>query len=59
MMHPDFLLHSPLAAKIKKYEFFSYFVNEALHLSEKEKEIILGLIRNIEEELANRIDELS
>lgn len=59
LIHPDFLLNSPLALKIKKYEFFSYSVNEALHLSEKEKEIILGLLRNIEEELSNRIDELS
>jgi len=59
LMHPDFLLNSPLSAKIKKYEFFSYSVNEALHLSEKEKEVILSLLRNIEEELGNRIDELS
>jgi len=49
LMHPDFLLNSPLSAKIKKYEFFSYSVNEALHLSEKEKEVILSLLRNIEE----------
>ncbi|WP_343618703.1 helix-turn-helix transcriptional regulator [Flavobacterium sp.] len=59
LIHPDFLLNSPLALKIKKYEFFSYSVNEALHLSEKEKEIILSLFRNIEDELTNRIDELS
>ncbi|MGQ3014429.1 MAG: helix-turn-helix domain-containing protein [Flavobacteriales bacterium] len=59
LMHPDFLLHYPLAAKIKKYRFFSYAVNEALHLSEKEKNIILNLFRNIEEELNSRIDELS
>ncbi|MBL0911032.1 MAG: helix-turn-helix transcriptional regulator [Bacteroidia bacterium] len=59
LMHPDFLLHYPLAAKIKKYRFFSYAVNEALHLSEKEKDIILNLFRNIEEELNSRIDELS
>jgi len=59
LLHPDFLLHYPLAAKIKKYRFFSYAVNEALHLSEKEKDIILDLFRNIEEELNSRIDELS
>ena len=58
-MHPDFLLHYPLAAKIRKYQFFSYAVNEALHLSEKEKDIILNLFRNIQEELSSRIDELS
>lgn len=59
LVHPDFLLNYPLASKIKKYRFFSYSVNEALHLSEKEKEIILNLFRNIEEELNSRIDELS
>lgn len=59
LIHPDFLVHYPLAAKIKKYHFFSYSVNEALHLSEKEKSIILNLLRTIEDELTNRIDELS
>ena len=59
LIHPDFLLHYPLAAKIKKYQFFSYAVHEALHLAEKEKEIILNLFRSIEEELSSRIDELS
>lgn len=59
LMHPDFLLNYPLITKIKKYQFFSYAVNEALHLSEKEKDIILNLFRNIEEELNSRIDELS
>jgi len=58
-MHPDFLLRYPLAAKIKKFQFFSYAVNEALHLSEKEKDIILNLFRNIEAELNGRIDELT
>ncbi|WP_072317458.1 helix-turn-helix domain-containing protein [Sinomicrobium oceani] len=59
LMHPDFLLHYPLAAKIRKYRFFSYAVNEALHLSEKEKDIVLYLFRSIAEELGNRIDEHS
>jgi AraC family transcriptional activator of pobA len=59
LLHPDFLLNYPLAAKIKRYQFFSYAVNEALHLSEKEKDIILNLFRNISEELGSRIDELS
>lgn len=59
LIHPDFLLNYPLAQKIKQYNYFSYSVNEALHLSDKEKEIILSLFRNIEDELNNRIDELS
>ena len=36
-VHPDFLRKYPLANKIKKYGFFSYATNEALHLSDKEK----------------------
>ncbi|WP_369409721.1 hypothetical protein [Mucilaginibacter lacusdianchii] len=32
---PDFLMNYPLARKINQYGFFSYAVNEALHLSEK------------------------
>lgn len=59
LIHPDFLLHYPLAQKIRQYTFFSYSVQEALHLSDKEKEVILALFRNLEEELNNRIDEFS
>lgn len=59
LIDPDFLLHYPLAQKIHQYHFFSYATNEALHLSNKEKETILSLFRNIEEELENRIDEMS
>jgi AraC-type DNA-binding domain-containing proteins len=59
LIHPDFLWNYPLAKKIKYYGFFSYSTNEALHLSEKEKESILAIFQRIEEELANRIDDFS
>lgn len=59
LIHPDFLLNYPLAQKIKQYNYFSYSVHEALHLSDKEKEVIIALFRNIEDELNNRIDEIS
>ncbi|MBN8822649.1 MULTISPECIES: AraC family transcriptional regulator [unclassified Spirosoma] len=59
LIHPDFLLNYPLAEKIRQYTFFSYSVQEALHLSDKEKEVILALFRNLEEELNNRLDEFS
>lgn len=59
LIHPDYLLGSPLAKKIKQYAFFSYSVNEALHLSEKEKEIILSVFHIMQEELNDRIDEFS
>jgi len=59
LIDPDFLLQYPLAQKIHQYHFFSYATNEALHLSTKEKETILSLFRNIEDELENRIDDMS
>jgi len=57
--HPDFLLNTSLASKIRQYGFFSYEVNEALHLSEKEKEIIISVFKVIEEELQLPIDDFS
>lgn len=59
IIHPDFLLSYPLAKKIKQYGFFSYSANEALHLSAKEKETILPIFKNIDDELQNRIDDFS
>ncbi|MBK1896580.1 helix-turn-helix domain-containing protein [Chryseobacterium paridis] len=59
LIHPDFLLGYPLSKKIKQYGYFSYSVNEALYLSEKEKAIIVSVFEIIEEELNSRIDEFS
>jgi AraC-like DNA-binding protein len=59
LIHPDFLLNYALAKKIKQYNYFSYAANEALHLSDKEKEVIMSIFRIIEDELNSRIDEFS
>ncbi|KEO72704.1 helix-turn-helix domain-containing protein [Anditalea andensis] len=59
LIHPDFLLGYPLAKKIKQYDYFSYSMNEALHLSEKEKEIILSVYTSMNQELMSRVDEFS
>lgn len=59
LIHPDFLWNYPLAKKIKQYGFFSYGANEALHLSDKEKATIIAIFQNIQEELADRIDDFS
>jgi len=59
LFHPDFLLGYELARKIKVYGFFSYSIHEALHLSEKEKTIIISVFQSIEEELKGRIDNFS
>lgn len=56
MFHPDLLLGTPLARRMKDYTFFSYTSNEALHMSEREKQIILNCFREIKEELEYAID---
>jgi AraC-like DNA-binding protein len=48
--HPDLLFNHALVAKIKSYGFFSYAVNEALHLSEKEEKNIADIFVKIDEE---------
>jgi AraC-like DNA-binding protein len=58
-IHPDFLWNTPLAKKIKQYEFFGYAANEALFLSDKEEHIINGIVKNIENEYNNNIDKFS
>lgn len=48
--HPSFLGKHPLASNIKNYGFFSYAVNEALHLSDKEEKNIMDIFQKIEQE---------
>jgi transcriptional regulator, AraC family len=50
MFHPDFLYTHALATKIKNYNFFSYALNEALHLSEQEEQDIVEIFLKIEKE---------
>ena len=57
--HEDFLNGTELAQQIKKYGFFSYSVNEALHLSPKEERLIESIVENIEIEYHNNQDEFS
>ncbi len=59
LIHPDFLLGHPLSQKIKQYGYFSYSSNEALHVSESEKETILSIFSIMERELSSRVDEFS
>lgn len=57
--HEDFVKGTDLALQIKKYGFFSYSVNEALHLSPKEEKQIESIVENIEIEYENNQDEFS
>lgn len=56
IFHPDLLHGTSLGKHIRKYTFFSYEVNEALHLSEQEQTIILDCLKIIQLELEHAID---
>ena len=58
-LHEDFLNGHPLHHEIKKYGFFEYETNEALHLSPKEVAIIGELFHKIDIEYRNNQDEYS
>ncbi|PZR07129.1 MAG: AraC family transcriptional regulator [Flavobacterium psychrophilum] len=59
VFHPDFIRRHPLSQKIKEYGFFSYTANEALHLSEKEEELVISVMKMLQHELNNNIDAYS
>lgn len=59
LIHPDFFWNTSLSKTIKQYEYFSYSVNEALYLSEKEEVTITSVLRNIEQEYHSNIDKFS
>tara|TARA_R110002051_G_scaffold117599_2_gene191246 strand:- start:17470 stop:18387 length:918 start_codon:yes stop_codon:yes gene_type:complete len=59
IVHPDFLWNTTLAKAIKYYEFFGYAVNEALFLSDKEENLILSVMQQIQVEYHSNIDKFS
>ena len=59
IIHEDFLLGTAVYDDIKKYGYFDYEVNEALHLSPSEEDIVWNLYFSIEKEYNNNTDELS
>jgi len=54
--HPDLIRGTSLGNKIKEYTFFSYEINEALHLSDKEKQTLWDCVDKLENELSENID---
>src|ERR1700761_2546681 len=59
LIHPDFLWNTPLAKAISKYEYFDYAVNEALFLSPKEEETLVGILQHIDQECRSNVDQFS
>ncbi|HEX5154371.1 MAG TPA: helix-turn-helix domain-containing protein [Parafilimonas sp.] len=59
VFHPDLIHGTSLGRHIQDYSFFGYQSNEALHLSEREKKIVLDCFSKIEYELEHGIDKHS
>jgi AraC-like DNA-binding protein len=57
--HPELIRNSALGKKIHEYSFFSYTENEALHLSEEEKQTLLSILKQLENEYNTNIDHYS
>lgn len=59
VFHPDLIRGTALAKNIDEYSFFSYKANEALHISEQERQMVLDCFSKIEFELQQTIDKHS
>jgi len=56
VFHADLIHGTSLGRHIQDYSFFSYQFNEALHVSERERKIVLDCFSKIEYELERSID---
>lgn len=59
LFHPDLVRRSSLEAELRRYSFFRYEINEALHLAEKEREFLHTIADKIEQEIHQNIDKHS
>ncbi|AZA56957.1 helix-turn-helix domain-containing protein [Chryseobacterium shandongense] len=59
VFHPDLIAGTDLGRKIKEYSFFSYEVNEALHLSKRERAIVNDCFGKIAYEIDQNLDKHS
>ena len=56
LFHPDLIRRTSLGQNIEKYNFFSYSSFEALHLSERERKIVMDCFEHIHQDLEYPID---
>ncbi|GAB3551756.1 helix-turn-helix domain-containing protein [Spirosoma fluminis] len=59
VFHPDLIYGTPLGRHMQDYSFFGYESNEALHLSERERKIVLDCLSKIDYELEHAVDKHS
>ena len=57
LFHPDLLRGTPIEKTIKECTFFDYRINEALHMTDEERDIFVSLMRQIKRELTNSRDD--
>lgn len=57
LFHPDLIHGTQLEKEIRHYSFFDYSVNEALHMNEKEHDIVVAIFRRIKSEIDNPHDD--
>ena len=56
---PELIRGTALGRNMREYSFFSYEVNEALHLSERERDLFVDSLKRIQAELEHDVDCLS
>lgn len=59
LFHPDIIHGTSLGHAMKDYTFFSYNVNEALHLADNERATFIDCLKKIDDEFAHQPDRLS
>ncbi|NYJ28210.1 helix-turn-helix domain-containing protein [Allomuricauda sp. ARW1Y1] len=59
LFHPDLIRGTSLGTMMGKYSFFSYELHEALHISQKERKLVLDCFDKIQYELSQNIDKHS
>lgn len=58
LFHPDILQGTGLEKDIKNFSFFDYRVNEALHMTSEERDVMITLFRQLERELKFPSDDM-
>lgn len=57
LFHPDLLRGTPIEKTLNECTFFDYRINEALHMTDEERDIFVSLMRQIKRELTNNRDD--
>lgn len=56
--HPDLLQGMPLEKRIREYSFFDYRINEALHMTDEEHDVLVSLMKQFQAENDRKHDSL-